>query len=74
MDKATLTKLITKIFNMNNEQLTEQALTVSMSNVDDKAKYFLNKAIALRREELAHLDTNSALLIDGEYDTEALGN
>lgn len=74
MDKATLTKLIIKIFNMNNRELEDYARTVSMSNADDKAKYFLNKAIDLRKEELALWDTDNAMLINGDYDTEALGD
>lgn len=69
MDKATLTKTIIKIYNMNNRELNEQAVTVSMSNVDDKARYFLNKAIDKRREELEQ--AISPYVVSSEIDSDA---
>lgn len=56
---------------MNERELNEYAITVSMSNVDDKAKSFLNKAIYLRKEELALWDTANAMVVSSEIDSDA---
>lgn len=70
MDKNILINHITKIFNMNRDELNEQAMVISMSDVDDKARYFLNKAIDMRKEEIAQAGT--PLIVYGDFDIEAL--
>ena len=71
MNKTTLINHVTKIFNMNLDELNARAVAISMSNVDDKARYFLNKAIDMRKEELR--EVIDPLIVNGEYDMEALG-
>lgn len=56
---------------MNLEELNELAVAISMSNVDDKTRYFLNRAIDMRKEELREI--TDPLVVNGEYDMEALG-
>jgi hypothetical protein len=70
MNKATLIENIIKISNMSRSELQAQAVKVSFSGVDDKARYFLNKAIDLcinaSKIEVYPIAGN------GEYDIEAL--
>lgn len=70
MDKATLIKIITKIFNMDLSELNNYAVTVSMSDVDSKAKKFLYKAIDVRRKELTE-DTIGVMVVSSDIDTDA---
>lgn len=70
MDKTTLLNHVTKIFNMNLSELNNYAVTVSMSNVDDKARYFLNKAIDMRMAELSD-DALGAYVVGSEIDPDA---
>lgn len=70
MDKTTLIKLITKIFNMNLKELNDYAVMVSMSDVDYKARKFLYEAIDVRREELEK-DNIGVLVVSSEIDADA---
>lgn len=52
MTKETLKQNIINIFNMNERELHDYGVKVSLSNVDSKARKFLYKAIDKRKEEL----------------------
>lgn len=70
MEKSTLINLITKIFNMNLSELNNYAVKVSMSEVDSKARYFLNRAIDDRRKELTE-NTLGVMVVNSEVDPDA---
>ena len=71
MTKDKLLERISRIFEMGKEDLKAEAVVVSMSDVDDKARYFLNKAIDKRMDEIDLLDVSSALVEDSELDPDA---
>lgn len=52
MTKTILKQNIINIFDMNERELNDYGVKVSVSNVDDKARKFLYRAIDKRREEL----------------------
>jgi len=69
---VTLTKqqVIAKIRNiagMNLVELEEFGVKVSLSDVDDKAKYFLYKAIDCRKMELKE-NTTDSFMVNGDLD------
>ncbi len=69
---ATLTKqqVLSKIYDvadMDLIELEEFGMKVSLSSVDDKAKYFLYKAIDCRKEELTKLQKD-AFVENGDID------
>lgn len=68
MTKELLINHITKIFDMNLDELNARAVAISLSNVDSKARYFLNKAIDMRRDELARKYEGSAMAVVSELD------
>lgn len=68
MTKSLLITHVTKIFDMSHTELNDQAVAISMSDLDDKAKYYLNTAIDMRRGELEGRDITTALVVGAEID------
>lgn len=66
MEKSRLLHQINKISKMGHNELDDKTMAISMSDIDQKAKNFLNRAIDIRREDL-NKDT-SVLVISSEID------
>lgn len=65
MTKEMIKTKIEDVSEMDLHELEEFGRTVSMSDVNDKAKYFLYKAIDIRKDELS---TPASNIEHGEFD------
>ena len=68
MDKDALILHVFKIFEMGLAELDAHALNISLSEIDDKAKEFLNRAIELRVEELTARQGDATMVVCSELD------
>ncbi len=53
MDKDTLKAIIYKIAAMGKLELEDYDKDISMSNIDGKARNFINRAMTIKRDELS---------------------
>ena len=65
MNKADLIKKIEEVDLMNKEALQEFSKKVSLSNVDQRSKSFLYKAIDIRAENIRAI--KDCIVQDGDY-------
>lgn len=66
MTKDLLIAAITKILGMNRDELMAQAEAISLSDVDDTARKFLNRVIDMRIEEVRPRDIALAMVVSSE--------
>ena len=72
LSKDDVLRKIKVIAVLDKEELFNMASVISLSDADDKAKSFLNRAIDLRFAELQGIDTVGLTVVDGDYDVSEL--
>ncbi len=72
LTKSQLLDKIQEVMEMDQKNVNEYGLKVSLSVIDEKAKKFLYKAIDLRKEQLQQSQDN--LVENGEFDYKELMN
>lgn len=71
MTKAELRQHVVKVFEMKEEELHTFAMNIFVVP-DVTARYFLNKAVDMRKEELARREELGTKIVHGDFDLEAI--
>lgn len=65
LSKEKVLENISKIAKMNLKEVDDFGLKISLSEIDEKAKKFLYKAIGIRKKQLSE---NDGFVVNGDID------